>query len=74
MNFKGRSIGVLRNVWFIKVKLLYFGWDFYIYAYKCPKKRYKENKKFRVKAKKDYMQTISNLVEFARKRDPRYKK
>ena len=42
-DFKGRSIGVLRNVC-LGVKLEYFEDDFHIYAYKYLKKREVENK------------------------------
>ena len=34
----------------------------------------KDNKKERVKEKKKYVDTIKELVEFVKKRDPRYKK
>ena len=33
----------------------------------------KENKKERQKEKKHYLKTIKDLVEYLRKRDPRYK-
>ena len=40
MNFKRRSIGGFKNVW-VRFKLQYFEDEFYVYAYKYPKKRQK---------------------------------
>ena len=45
MNSEGRGIGVFTNVW-LRFKLLYFEDEFYVYAYKYPKKIWKRKINF----------------------------